>query len=336
MKKQFLRPPLKWLGSKLSQASKIIEEFPSHADLNGRYIEPFVGGGSIWLRYDATENVINDKDKDLMFFWSMNETEFALFKEIIISIESARTKGGCAIDDFKVQAMQAVRELHPSIDVSTANKIILQEYTRRLNALTKHNVAEDDFFEIRKITNTGVNAVIYYLCRHAWNKSGPEQTVVKTALWFVIRELAYSGIFRMNPFGEMNMSYGGVTYDAKDIMSKIEILEKVRRSDIYDRTRFYCEDFREFFNNINPNKDDFIFIDPPFAGNLFSMELHRELADIVHNLDSKVIITARDSDESIINLYPDLNRVDCDKTGTGVSILGRTRKRNKLILLKNW
>lgn len=331
-----LHPPLKWLGSKLSQSSFIVNESPDIKNLKGRYIEPFVGGGSVWLRYGAKDNILNDNDKDLMFFWSMSNSDFQLFKEIILSIESARTKGGCPIADFKIQAMQAIRDLHPSIDVSTANKIVMQEYARRLTAIEKYKVEPDEWEEIRRMTNTGINAVIYYICRNAWNHAGPEQTVVKTALWFVIRELAYCGIFRLNPLGEMNMSYGGVSYDAKDIMSKIELLEKVRDSDTFNGTRFYNLDFKDFFAEINPTKEDFIFVDPPFINQSFEMSSHRELAEILNDIKSKVIVAARDTDEGIKNLYPLWNQSICEKTGTGVSILGRKRTRNKLVLIKNF
>lgn len=54
----FCRP-----GAKRPIADKIIDRIPDHRT----YVEPFVGGGSIFLRKPLSEkNVINDLDKDLM------------------------------------------------------------------------------------------------------------------------------------------------------------------------------------------------------------------------------------------------------------------------------
>lgn len=336
----FSRPPspVKWLGSKLSQSGIIVSAMPPVHEIPGRYLEPFVGGGYIWMSYGHNRNVINDSDADLMNFWSMSDADFRVFRNVIESIESARTRGGCSLENFREQAMMAIRDLHPDIDISSASRIIAGEYFRREKAIEKHGIDPENVEGIRRITNTGVNAVIYYICRDAWNRHHDEPSPVRAALWLVIRELAYGGIFRLNPLGGMNMSYGGVSYDTKDIMSKVEILEKIRNTDTYMNTEFRSEDFRDFFAQQMPDGRDFLFLDPPFTGEFFSMEDQRDLHALIAASGSQAMITLSGSDTPVIDLYRACGwqEVQCDRTGTGVSIRGRIRKRNQITILTNY
>jgi len=66
-----LKPPIARAGGKSQIAKKIIDKSPPHKV----YVEPFVGGGAVFLKKPLAEkNVINDKDKDVV-------TAFKSFKE---------------------------------------------------------------------------------------------------------------------------------------------------------------------------------------------------------------------------------------------------------------
>ena len=58
------RSPLKWAGGK----KRIIEEIKYNLPLKGkeRLIEPFVGGGSVFLNIDFDEYLLLDVNKDLI------------------------------------------------------------------------------------------------------------------------------------------------------------------------------------------------------------------------------------------------------------------------------
>ena len=61
-----LPPPLRWVGGKTRLKNKIISKIPEHKT----YIEPFVGGGSVFFKKPLAEkNVINDKNKELIGFY---------------------------------------------------------------------------------------------------------------------------------------------------------------------------------------------------------------------------------------------------------------------------
>lgn len=57
MKKRIVRSPLFYVGDKRKLISQIMTYFPNHID---RLIEPFVGGGSVFMNVDADGFLLND------------------------------------------------------------------------------------------------------------------------------------------------------------------------------------------------------------------------------------------------------------------------------------
>ena len=64
-----VKPPslIKWTGSKRSQAAEIYSSFPNH----DRYIEPFLGGGSLLFLASCKDSIGNDLYKPLIGFWDL-------------------------------------------------------------------------------------------------------------------------------------------------------------------------------------------------------------------------------------------------------------------------
>ena len=58
-----LQPVLKWVGGKRQIIQQIMEHIP---DNFGRYFEPFLGGGSVFLSIEPQSAVINDYNAELM------------------------------------------------------------------------------------------------------------------------------------------------------------------------------------------------------------------------------------------------------------------------------
>lgn len=58
-----MKPLLQWPGGKSAIAQEITDMMPTDFD---RYIEPFVGGGAIWLSLMPNNALISDKNKDII------------------------------------------------------------------------------------------------------------------------------------------------------------------------------------------------------------------------------------------------------------------------------
>lgn len=61
-----LKPMFKWAGSKHSEIPNFSEYFPSTFD---KYIEPFVGGGSVFFHINKSGSVICDNNVELIHFY---------------------------------------------------------------------------------------------------------------------------------------------------------------------------------------------------------------------------------------------------------------------------
>ena len=63
-----IKPFIKWAGGKEKELPIILKNLPSNFD---RYIEPFVGGGAVYLNINCKNSVINDKSDELMLLYKM-------------------------------------------------------------------------------------------------------------------------------------------------------------------------------------------------------------------------------------------------------------------------
>ena len=63
MKNKFLRSPLFYVGDKYKLLPEITTYFPN--DIN-QFIEPFVGGGSVFLNVNAKKYLLNDLDNTVI------------------------------------------------------------------------------------------------------------------------------------------------------------------------------------------------------------------------------------------------------------------------------
>ena len=68
MKDRIVRSPLFYVGDKRKLMPQIKLHFPSHID---RFIEPFVGGGSVFMNVDADGFLLNDLNHIVIQIHSM-------------------------------------------------------------------------------------------------------------------------------------------------------------------------------------------------------------------------------------------------------------------------
>ena len=94
-KEEIKRSPLFYVGDKYKLISDIKTFFPQQIN---RFVEPFVGGGSVFLNVDAESYLLNDFDKNIIdihqFLCAQNKDEACFFKDIFDVI--ARYKLSCS------------------------------------------------------------------------------------------------------------------------------------------------------------------------------------------------------------------------------------------------
>lgn len=289
-----LKPILKWAGGKEKELKYIIPNAPDFE----RYIEPFVGGGSVFTGLGASCNIINDKsrelinlyrsisEKDYKFFdyankidvsW-VNSEEFYLkhseltdaynlFRDEKIDLETLKSQ----ITHFCAENANEIKAIIDE-DFASAHDVLLSEFKTNLQRKLarmrelerqKHALPEAD---IRANIQTAIKSAVYMCYRWLYNDRTIEEgnQAMHCALFLFIRNYAYSGMFRYNDKGDFNVPYGGIGYNSKTMKNKLDYYRSAELQELFQKTEIYNLDFEDFFREITPTDKDFIFLDPPY------------------------------------------------------------------------
>lgn len=83
-----MRALIKWAGGKTSELQIIKQHMPEKFD---RVIEPFVGGGSVFLGLESSCSIVNDFSQELIRFYEIiKSNEFEQFKAILVQLHEER------------------------------------------------------------------------------------------------------------------------------------------------------------------------------------------------------------------------------------------------------
>ncbi len=132
------------------------------------------------------------------------------------------------------------------------------------------------------------------------------------AVYFFMREYCYSSMFRYNRQGEFNVPYGGISYNRKSMMRKLEYFQQETLTEHLKHTVMEHMDFEAFFERHTPGQQDFIFLDPPYdsefstyAGNVFDRSDQERLADyLIRRCSARFMLVIKNT-EFIRSLYPE-------------------------------
>jgi len=322
-----LSPFLKWPGGKSSELKKISEAAPK-TRIN-RFVEPFVGGGSVLLSVDlsipALANDICPELIDLYKSGSVNDGDLksqllklSHFWNFITLNSHHWEKLSQALMKFEVDADRAVFEILElvKIEIRLFDEVLNKEFVRRisrdlpskLGRMQKIQIDRKRILpphEFSKNVEGSIRAAFYMAVRHRYNRAriSNEFTKERTADFLFLREYCYASMFRFNSKGEFNIPYGGISYNRKNFNLKIEKLYDNLMRKRLKNTKFHCSDFEEFLKQANLTEADFVFIDPPYDsdftdydGREFRNNDQERLANFLSQIRSKVMIVIGDTD----------------------------------------
>lgn len=293
-----MQPFIKWPGGKQEELKVIIPNLPNKID---RYIEPFVGGGAVYLdeRIKVNEYLINDKAVELINLYEcikeQNEEFFIKLKsinhnwklleqiverhanELIENYISFRNDeiSDLVYNDLLIRFIVKHNDelnglLETSFNINLKNFINelernLKNKTKRMKKIEKEK-GEIPRSDILDNFEAAFKSGFYMHFRYLYNniKKYNINKPYATAIFYFIREYCYSSMFRYNKSGGFNVPYGGISYNRKDFGAKIKRLSDKRLLERLNRTTIKCKDFEDFLNEINPVEGDFLFLDPPY------------------------------------------------------------------------
>lgn len=355
-KAERLPPLLKYPGGKEKELKFIIPNLPVNAE---NYFEPFVGGGAVFFSLDANNYFINDKSSELMRLYNMIRTQNTEFfydieqldynwKLISDIVYKHKQEIGDIYGSYK-SCITNKRELHDKVAefilhnadefnglLSVSFNVEIQNFVNeliksfnnkmlRMAEIEKENgpLSQEDFLHN---TVCAFKSAFYMHFRFLYNNASSLNLSepFSTAIYFYIREFCYSSMFRYNANGEFNVPYGGISYNRKTLSKKIEQFKDKAVISHLQKTHLSCLDFESFLERYTPQKNDFMFLDPPYdsefstyAKNSFDCSDQARLANYLKKKCDCMFMLVIKKSELILRLYED---GELDKSGRRIKI----------------
>lgn len=371
-----LSPILKWAGGKEKELKYILPLMPQNIN---RYFEPFVGGGAVYLSVKAKEYYINDKSNELIdlyisiqkkekeFFYYLNEINhnwkliskivennremfieiYKLFRNNQINLDEVENK----ISSFILKHSHLFNGMFDCLFnkdtkhfFNEINKSLIAKIKRMKKIESEKGIMPNE--DILDNIESALKSAFYTHFRYLYNniKKYNINKNFATAIFFFIRNYAYSGMFRYNSKGEFNVPYGGIDYNKKNLDKKIEYFQNPLLINKLQQTIIENLDFEIFLKKYNLTKNDFIFLDPPYdtefstyALNEFSREDQKRLANyLINKCNTKWLMIIKYTD-FIYELYnkKNISITSFDKKYL-VSFKNRNNKKAIHLIIKNY
>jgi DNA adenine methylase len=316
-----LSPLLKWPGGKERELKYILPEVPTFK----RYFEPFVGGGAVYFSING-EKYINDKSHELIDLYRDVKEQNPLFFSEVSSFAKEWKRIGDEVQEKKEEYLWKYKNGDSFPEIS--EKI---SRTRKLES-QKGKLPDLDILDN---IESGLKAKFYLEIRKRYNQKST------SSLFFFIRNYAYSGMFRYNKSGEFNVPYGGIAYNRKNLEKKLEYFKSPKLLEHLQTTQIENLDFLNFFQKWKPQKEDFIFLDPPYdsdfstyAQNSFGKEKHLEIKNFLSETSAKWLMVIGNTD-FIFNLYKDF-KISSFQKEYQVSFKNRNEKKITHLVITNY
>lgn len=369
-----LSPIIKWPGGKEKELKYIIPNAPVFE----RLIDPFVGGGSVYMGLNAKEYCINDFSSELIdlyrciessnkdFFrytemmdesWNKSVSFFKSNQQLKKTYLDYRNetidKNG--LKDFvhsfcntnKQSILDIIGTFYASLPCILLKEMETNLFRKMVRMreleLEKHVLPDED---LNDNIETAIKSAVYMNYRFLYNDKNiaTNNSALHCALFFFIRNYAYTGMFRYSSKGEFNVPYGGIAYNSKLLQKKLLYYKSPELLNHFQKTQIFNLDFEQFLKTVNPGVNDFVFLDPPYdsefstyAQKEFTREDQKRLANyMINECKAKWMLIIKNTD-FIFNLYnkKGINIRTFDKEYV-VSFMNRNDKQVTHLLITNY
>jgi len=151
-----MKPIIKYRGGKSKEIPHIMEHIP---DYNGRYIEPFLGGGAVFFHLEPEQAIINDINAPLMTFYQGVRDNYQLLRQELDKIETLYTQNRAEFD--------ALKALHPDERVLDNNETLYYDIRDMYNNLAEKQYSDALLYYF--INKTAYSGMIRYNARGEFN-----------------------------------------------------------------------------------------------------------------------------------------------------------------------
>ncbi len=183
---------------------------------------------------------------------------------------------------------------------------------------------------------------MYYQARDMFNEA-LDSSAVRAARFFLIRQLAYGGMFRLNRDGKFNVPFGHAYARSDDLLrNKMQYLQSRAVIEKMQLLNLSELDFEDFLNDHELSESDFVFLDPPYDSRFskyhddFTEADQERLAQTLGRLPCKFMLVSKLT-PLIENLYR-ANRYNVleYEVGYRFNIKGRFSRSTTHVLVMNY
>lgn len=328
-----MKPFMKYPGGKTKEVPLVRTYMPLNIE---RYFEPFVGGGSVYFDLNIHPSFINDFSFDLINLYTLVQQQDEALHNLLIIFDN-------------IWHLLDEREINQN-DLIGLENFLADDYLKnchQANARKQRTIRklineghELDNNNINNIRITARKTAFYMMVRKQYNLQ-PNNNAMRAATYFFLREYCYSSMFRFSNNGEFNVPYGGMSYNNKFLINKIDEMFSVEMHNYMADTTIQQNDFEDFLNQYEFNDRDFIFLDPPYDSdfstydqNPFDRNEQIRLRDFLTHTNAKWMLIIKKTD-FINKLYRDFHVYEYGKNYM-VSFKNRNDKNVSHLLITNY
>lgn len=328
-----MKPFMKYPGGKTKEVPLVRTYMPLNIE---RYFEPFVGGGSVYFDLNIHQSFINDFSFDLINLYTLVQQQDEALHNLLIIFDN-------------IWHLLDEREINQN-DLIGLENFLADDYLKnchQANARKQRTIRklineghELDNNNINNIRITARKTAFYMMVRKQYNLQ-PNNNAMRAATYFFLREYCYSSMFRFSNNGEFNVPYGGMSYNNKFLINKIDEMFSVEMHNYMADTTIQQNDFEDFLNQYEFNDRDFIFLDPPYDSDfstydkkLFDRNEQIRLRDFLAHTNAKWMLIIKKTD-FINELYRDFHVYEYGKNYM-VSFKNRNDKNVSHLLITNY
>lgn len=151
-----MQPIIKYRGGKSKELGELIPYIP-HFD--GRYVEPFFGGGAMYFHLEPETAIINDINTPLIDFYKGVRDDYSTLRKELDELEK--------IYEANRKEFEKLKELHPNDRVDDANEPLYYKIRDMYNGLIPATISKSAIYYF--INKTAYSGMIRYNSKGEFN-----------------------------------------------------------------------------------------------------------------------------------------------------------------------
>ncbi len=364
-----MKPILKWPGGKSREVARVSGLIPDF----DRYLEPFFGGGAMYFHLMPRRAAVNDNCRELMDFYRLVQAQdpallacltaygrgfqsmlvlcrsrvtalLELYALLETGEDAARAGLSALLDAWMPELLARIPlPLDACAFRTELEAAVFDKLRRTARNQKKRSFSPDDLSEN---LITGFAGGFYLYFRRVYNDWNLGRVTLpeaeRAANFFFVREYCYGSMFRYNANGAFNIPYGGMSYNQKDFLGKVQAMFRPELAAQLAGTTFCCQDFEDFLAAVQPTERDFLFLDPPYdtefsdyEGAAFTRLDHARLALCLSRTKAKFLLIIKDT-PYISGLYSQGFHVQRFDTQYTYNVRGRNNRNAEHLIVRNY